>query len=54
MTTSLIVDVSSSSAATDDDGQNKSHKTISIDRNKTEESDIDDNSQGQSESKDFF
>ncbi|CAF3470262.1 unnamed protein product [Rotaria socialis] len=49
ITNSLIVDISSSSATIDDDEQNKIQKTISIEKPKIEESDIDDNSQGQSE-----
>jgi hypothetical protein len=51
ITNSLNVDISSSSTLIDnDDEQNKVSKSISIDRNKMEESDIDENSQEQSES----
>ncbi|CAF2874955.1 unnamed protein product [Rotaria sp. Silwood2] len=49
ITNSLIVDISSSSTIIDDDEQNKVSKTITIEIHKIEESDIDDNSQGQSE-----
>ncbi|CAF0794084.1 unnamed protein product [Rotaria sordida] len=49
ITNSLIVDISSSSTIIDDDEQNKISKTITIETHKIEESDIDDNSQGQSE-----
>ncbi|CAF3683799.1 unnamed protein product [Rotaria sp. Silwood1] len=49
ITNSLIVDISSSSTIIDDDEQNKNAKTITIETHKIEESDIDDNSQGQSE-----
>jgi hypothetical protein len=44
--TNLLID--------DYDEQNKLSKSISIERNKIEESDIDDNSQGQSESNSIF
>jgi hypothetical protein len=54
ITNSLMVDISSSSTLIDDDEQNKLLKSIQIERNKIEESDIDDNSQGQSESKSFL
>jgi hypothetical protein len=50
ITNSLIGDINASSTIIDDDEQNKIRKSTSIERNKTEESDIDDNSQGQSES----
>jgi len=53
ITNSLIVD-SSTLIDNNDNEQNKVSRTISIDRNKTEESDIDDNSQGQSESNFVF
>ncbi|CAF5132807.1 unnamed protein product, partial [Rotaria sp. Silwood1] len=49
ITNSSIVDISSSSTIIDDDEQNKISKTITIETHKIEESDIDDNSQGQSE-----
>ena len=50
ITNSSITDVNSTPSLSDYDEQNKILKTISIERNKIEESDIDDNSQGQSES----
>ncbi len=46
---SSTIDISSSSTLIDNDEQNKHSKSIHIDRHKNDESDIDDNSQGQSE-----
>ncbi|CAF1536460.1 unnamed protein product, partial [Adineta steineri] len=48
---SLIVDINSSTTSIDDDEQqqHKIVKSVSVERNKIEESDIDDNSQGHSE-----
>lgn len=54
ISTSLIVSSTSSSTLVDEDEQSKVLKSMAMERNKVEESDIDDNSQGQSESKSCF